>query len=33
VGRFKDNFKKKIITVDDSMVKYGNIKMWAGGVF
>ena len=33
VGRFKNNFKKNILTVDDSMVKYGSIKKWEGGVF
>ena len=33
VGRFKNTFKKNILTVDDSMVKYGSIKKWEGGVF
>jgi len=33
VGRFKKTFKKNIFTVDDSMVKYGSINKWDGGVF
>ena len=33
IGRFKKNFKKKIITVDDSMAIHGNIKKWEGDVF
>ena len=33
VGRFKNIFKKKIITVDVSMAKHGNIKKWEGDVF
>ena len=33
VGRFKNIFKRKIITVDESMAKNGNIKKWEGDVF